>query len=105
MASPSKSRVEVTEEELLTPMAATLSTEIHLSVLKYAELVQLAQREAKNEDDRLSAILKITKSSSEVAVKKTKITTLLMKWNYVHRTTTTAVAQNSPQHAEVGLAQ
>ena len=66
-SSPGTTRVELAVEEIAQDDAAKLKTQIHLSTLKYIELVALTSQECKNETDRLNAVLAITSADGKSA--------------------------------------
>ena len=85
--SPGTTRVELAVEEAAQDDATKLKTQIHLSTLKYTELVALTSQESKNETDRLNAVLAITSADGKSAEwKKKSLITLLEKWAYIHAT-------------------
>ena len=96
-SSPQRLRLEHAQEEEVSPIAAELATKIYLSTLKYAELVPLATTEAKNEQDRLQAILAITDSADDASKKKKAITALLTSWGYKQAKPNSSADASTPE--------
>ena len=103
-SSPQRLRLEHAQEEEVSPIAAELATKIYLSTLKYAELVPLATTEAKNEQDRLKAILAITDSDDDGSKKKKAITALLTSWGYKQAKPKSSADASTPEVKYIKIA-
>ena len=105
-SSPQRLRLEHAQEEEVSPIAAelALATKIYLSTLKYAELVPLATTEAKNEQDRLKAILAITDSDDAGSKKKKAITALLTSWGYKQAKPKSSADASTPEVKYIKIA-
>ena len=103
-SSPGTTRVELAVEEIAQDDAAKLKTQMHLSTLKYNELVALTSQESKNETDRLNAVLKITSADGKSAEwKKKSLIALLEKWAYVHFTAVAQVQNEGTQEVTLRI--
>ena len=96
-SSPQKLRLEHAQEEEVSPAAAELQTKIYLSTLKYSDLVQTSTAEAKNERDRLQAILAVTDSEDEASKKKKALTGLLLSWGFTHAKPNNSADATTPE--------
>ena len=83
-SSPLQRYEQPTQQDVtsISPEILKLKTKIYLSTQEYADLVQLAAKEAKNDSDRLKGVLDISSSDEGWQARREKLSELLLSWGF-----------------------